>query len=59
LQEAAYGLRHYLSRIELDPNRLTEMERRIAEGHEMTRKFEQRRMSCPALLAEKQSAWMN
>jgi DNA repair protein RecN (Recombination protein N) len=55
LQEAAYGLRHYLQRIELDPGRLSEVERRLAEVHEIARKYRVTPEELPDLLAAKQS----
>ena len=54
LQEAAYGLRHYLQRIELDPGRLNEVERRMADVHEIARKYRLKSEELPELLASKQ-----
>ena len=54
LQEAAYGLRHYLQRIELDPGRLNEVERRMADVHEVARKYRLKPEELPELLASKQ-----
>jgi DNA repair protein RecN (Recombination protein N) len=39
LREAAYALRHYADRIELDPERLREVERRLEAVHNAARKF--------------------
>lgn len=39
MQEAVYGLNDYLGRIELDPERLAEVEVRIAALHSTARKF--------------------
>ncbi|MES2354512.1 MAG: DNA repair protein RecN [Pseudomonadota bacterium] len=55
LQEAAYGLRHYLQRLELDPGRLVEVERRLSEVHEMARKYRATPEELPVLLNTKQS----
>ena len=55
LQEAVYGLRHYLQRIELDPLRLTDLERRISAVHDFARKYRLKPEELPALLARKQA----
>ena len=39
LQEAVYGLRHYQQRLELDPQRLREVEARLDAVHSAARKF--------------------
>ena len=39
LQEAAYSLSHYAQRLELDPDRLAQVERRLDALHSMARKF--------------------
>ena len=39
LQEAVYGLRHYLQRVDLDPERLREIEQRLDAVHSAARKF--------------------
>ncbi|WP_321879408.1 DNA repair protein RecN [Paraburkholderia bannensis] len=39
LQEAAYSLSHYAQRLELDPNRLAQVERRMDALHSASRKF--------------------
>lgn len=53
LQEAAYSLRHYLQRLELDPGRLEQVGRRISEVHELARKHRLSPEELPALLAAK------
>ncbi|PCE25606.1 DNA repair protein RecN [Paraburkholderia acidicola] len=39
LQEAAYSLSHYAQRLELDPNRLAQVEKRLEALHSAARKF--------------------
>ncbi|MBN3852660.1 MULTISPECIES: DNA repair protein RecN [unclassified Paraburkholderia] len=39
LQEAAYSLSHYAQRLELDPNRLAQVEKRLDALHSASRKF--------------------
>jgi DNA repair protein RecN (Recombination protein N) len=39
LQEAAYSLSHYAQRLELDPDRLTQVEKRLDALHSAARKF--------------------
>ncbi|CAG4889364.1 DNA repair protein RecN [Paraburkholderia gardini] len=39
LQEAAYSLSHYAQRLELDPERLAQVEKRLEALHSMARKF--------------------
>ncbi|MEZ2353575.1 DNA repair protein RecN [Caballeronia sp. RCC_10] len=39
LQEAAYSLSHYAQRLELDPDRLAQVERRMEQLHSTARKF--------------------
>ncbi len=39
IQEAVYGLRHYLAGIDLDPRRLQEVEQRLEEVHTTARKY--------------------
>ncbi|CAG4902427.1 DNA repair protein RecN [Paraburkholderia saeva] len=39
LQEAAYSLSHYAQRLELDPDRLAQVEKRLEALHSMARKF--------------------
>jgi DNA repair protein RecN (Recombination protein N) len=51
LREAAYALRHYADRIELDPIRLNEVEQRLEAAHHAARKFRTRPEALPELLA--------
>jgi len=51
LREAAYALRHYADRIELDPKRLNEVEQRLEAVHNAARKFRTRPEALPDLLA--------
>src|SRR6201996_5500047 len=39
LQEASYSLSHYAQRLELDPDRLAQVERRMDQLHSTARKF--------------------
>ncbi|MGB7543242.1 MAG: DNA repair protein RecN [Burkholderiales bacterium] len=55
LREAAYALRHYADRVELDPQRLREVEQRLEAVHNAARKFRVRPESLPELLAELQA----
>lgn len=48
LQEATYSLRQYLTRLEIDPQRLTQVEQRIADIHATARKYKTK----PELLPE-------
>ncbi len=50
-REAAYALRHYADRIELDPGRLREVERRLEAVHNAARKFRAAPEALPDLLA--------
>jgi DNA repair protein RecN (Recombination protein N) len=50
--EAARGLRHYASRVELDPEQLREVEARIEALHAMARKHRIRPEELPARFAE-------
>lgn len=50
LQEAAHSLRDYLDRVELDPERLQQLEQRLAEIHELSRKHRCREEELPPLL---------
>src|SRR5262245_25363090 len=50
LREAAYALRHYADRVELDPARLGEVERRLEAAHSAARKFRVRPEALPELL---------
>ena len=51
LREAAYALRHYADRIELDPKRLRDVEERLEAVHDAARKFRVRPEALPELLA--------
>ncbi|MDP2829884.1 MAG: DNA repair protein RecN [Sulfuricellaceae bacterium] len=53
LQEAAYGLRHYSQRMDLDPERLRETEQRLEVLHDMARKYR----VMPEQLAELLGEW--
>jgi DNA repair protein RecN (Recombination protein N) len=55
LREAAYALRHYADRVELDPQRLREVEQRLEAIHGAARKFRVRPEALPDLLTEKQA----
>ncbi|HET7764158.1 MAG TPA: DNA repair protein RecN [Burkholderiales bacterium] len=50
LREAAYALRHYADRIELDPVRLREVEQRLEAAHSAARKLRVRPEALPELL---------
>jgi DNA repair protein RecN (Recombination protein N) len=50
LREAAYALRHYADRTELDPQRLREVEQRLDAMHGAARKFRVRPEDLPDLL---------
>src|SRR5256885_8016986 len=54
LREAAYALRHYADRTELDPKRLHEVEQRLEAAHNAARKFRVRPETLPELLASLQ-----
>jgi DNA repair protein RecN (Recombination protein N) len=54
LREAAYALRHYVDRVELDPARLREVEARLEALHSAARKFHARPEELPEKLAELQ-----
>ncbi len=53
-REAADGLRRTLDRLELDPDRLAEVEERLATIHELARKHRVRREDLPQRLSELQ-----
>ena len=53
LREAAYSLRHYLQRLDLDPERLAQCEQRLGEVHDAARKYRVSPDQLPELLAEK------
>ncbi len=48
LQEAAYSLSHYAQRLELDPNRLAQVEKRLDALHSASRKFRLQPEALPA-----------
>lgn len=52
LQEAAYSLRHYAQRLDIDPARLREAEQRIESLHGMARKYRVTPEALPQLLRE-------
>ena len=52
VQEALFGLREYAGRIELDPARLHQIERRLEEIHDLARKYRCKPMQLPAQLSE-------
>ncbi|MBB5018475.1 DNA repair protein RecN (Recombination protein N) [Chitinivorax tropicus] len=54
LREVAYGLRHYLQRADLDPQRLQEVESRLDAIHGMARKYRVSEEVLGELLATKQ-----
>ncbi|MDD5240129.1 MAG: DNA repair protein RecN [Sulfuricella sp.] len=53
LSEAAYSLRHYLQRLDLDPERLAQCEQRLGIIHDTARKYRVSPEQLPELLAEK------
>lgn len=55
VQEAVYGLRHYRDRVDLDPQRLREIEQRLEAIHGAARKYRVTPDRLPALLADAQS----
>jgi DNA repair protein RecN (Recombination protein N) len=52
LQESVYGLRHYQQRLELDPQRLREVEARLDAVHTAARKFKLQIADIPRRLQE-------
>lgn len=52
LQEAAYALRHYLQRLEVDPERLRRCERKLEDIHGAARKYRLAPDQLPQLLEE-------
>ena len=52
IQEAAYGLRHYRQRLDLDPARLREVEQRLEAVHAAARKYRVTPERLPELLAQ-------
>jgi DNA repair protein RecN (Recombination protein N) len=55
LQETVYGLRHYQQRLELDPQRLREVEARLDAVHTVARKFKLQIADIPQQLIKVQS----
>ncbi|MEW6314713.1 MAG: DNA repair protein RecN [Pseudomonadota bacterium] len=55
LQEAVYALRHYQQKLELDPQRLQEAERRIADIHHAARKYRVSPEQLPEMLQQAQA----
>ncbi len=55
VREAAYALRHYIDRVELDPGRLREVEQRLEAIHNAARKFRAKPEGLPDLLASLQA----
>jgi DNA repair protein RecN (Recombination protein N) len=53
LREAAYSLRHYLQRLDLDPQRLAQCEQRLQDVHDAARKYRVNPENLPELLADK------
>ncbi len=54
LEEARHGIRRYADRLSLDPERLAELDRRMAEVHRISRKH---RLS-PVELLERHAGWL-
>ena len=54
LREAAYAMRHYVDRVELDPGRLREVEQRLEAMHGAARKIRARPEELPERLTEMQ-----
>lgn len=52
LREAAYGLRHYAQRLDLDPERLNECEQRLQAVHSCARKYRVSPEGLPELVAQ-------
>jgi DNA repair protein RecN (Recombination protein N) len=55
LREAAYNLRHYLQRLDLDPQRLQQCEQRLQDVHDAARKFRVSPEQLPELLEERRT----
>jgi DNA repair protein RecN (Recombination protein N) len=55
LEEARHGLRRYADRLSLDPERLAELDRRMAEIHRLSRKYR----LAPAELLERHAGWLS
>jgi DNA repair protein RecN (Recombination protein N) len=54
VQEAAHALRHYLDRVESNPARLEEVETRLSDIHDLSRKHRCKAGDLPQLLVEMQ-----
>ncbi len=52
VQEAAHALRHYLDRIESNPARLEEVEKRLSDIHDLSRKHRCKAEELPQLLLD-------
>ena len=52
LQESVYSLRHYLQRLDIDPEKLRTVEQRLDEVHTCARKFRTTPEQLPELLAQ-------
>lgn len=55
LREAVYSLRHYLQRLDLDPERLDQCEQRLREVHDAARKYRVSPEQLAGLLDEKRA----
>lgn len=53
MQEAAYGLRHYAQRLDMDPDRLRQIEQRLEQVHDMARKYRIAAEALPQQLQER------
>ncbi|MBL0123408.1 MAG: DNA repair protein RecN [Betaproteobacteria bacterium] len=53
LREAVTGLRHYLRKLDVDPGRLADLDREIADVQEIARKFRIEPARIPEFLAQK------
>jgi DNA repair protein RecN (Recombination protein N) len=56
VQEAAHALRHYLDRMESNPARLEEVEKRLSDIHDLSRKHRCKAEDLPQLLVEMQNS---
>jgi DNA repair protein RecN (Recombination protein N) len=56
VQEAAHALRHYLDGIESNPARLDEVDRRLSDIHDLSRKHRCKAEELPELLVEMQNS---
>ena len=57
LREAAYSLRHYMQRLDLDPQRLAQCEQRLGEVHDAARKYRVDRINCLSCWSGRIVAW--